>query len=431
MLEDELIKDAKEWIDSYYEDECQYKKNNYNIFNVLGVQHKEILHCRVLYDLLNKEGNHYQEDLFLKKFYKLVLNREYDNKSITVEKEFYLDNENRLDLLLIETKDNIETKIPIEVKIYAPEGYNQLQRYADLCNGDVYFLTLEGRNPGSIEPSQLNRVKKITFEYHIRKWLDECIKECTSEKVKNILIQYKQVLDELTGQKEKYIYKKLNETNNNKYFSIIEEYKNKKDLGDIQKTLLAIYDEYIKLKKARPYLDFKNRIFKEIVEHIQLKEVPYEPIDVDSYLNKTDDYFFHPATKDGFPSVVFKFMQNQEGNQCIAFSLDIAVYVCVCLKFYKKINNVWVSCDIDENELDTELKSVKDNFVNINKRHCPRTGNLQYFFWERTKYNDEDINFTRLESINESIENEIIEATKEHLDEFIERLSYTQKLLNK
>ena len=39
------------------------------------------------------------------------------------------------------------------------------------------------------------------------------------KKVKNILIQYKQVVDELVEQKEKFLSKKLKETNNDTYLS--------------------------------------------------------------------------------------------------------------------------------------------------------------------------------------------------------------------
>ena len=429
MVEKELIKNAEEWIKSYYKD---YSKDDYNIFYALNVQYKEIFHCWFLYDLLNVDGNHHQKDLFLKKFYEIVLDkRDYEGiDNIKVEREFTLSADSRVDLLLIETKGNIETKIPIEVKIYAGEGKKQLQRYVELCNNEVYFLTLNERDPVSIENTKM--VKSITFETHIENWLTSCINDCTSENIKNILIQYKQVVDELTDQKGKYIYEKLKNINIQEYESIIEEYlkrENKQELDDVKTTLLSAY-QLTKIEKSKPLLDFKNWLFQNIVEHIQSKSEYYEPINVDSYSSATDYHFFHPATKYGYPSVVFKFMQNQAGNQCIAFSFDIAVYACICLKFYKKVNNEWVSCDIDENKLDAELKFVKDSIERINERYTSNDY-PEYFFWERVKHKDEDINFKKMKSINESMKNEILDVIKEHLDGFIKRLNYAQSLLNK
>ena len=93
--------------------------SEYNIFNVLEINEKEVIMCRLLADLLNPEGQHGCGILFLKSFLKDIL-KEYRMSDTllahtAVIKEFVINNDRRIDIVI----QNTCFFIPIEVKIYA------------------------------------------------------------------------------------------------------------------------------------------------------------------------------------------------------------------------------------------------------------------------------------------------------------------------
>ena len=71
--------------------------SEYNIFNVLEINAKEVIMCRFLADLLNPEGQHKCGILFLKSFLQNVLNEYRMSDTLLthtdVIKEFVIDNE--------------------------------------------------------------------------------------------------------------------------------------------------------------------------------------------------------------------------------------------------------------------------------------------------------------------------------------------------
>ena len=113
--------------------------SGYNIFGVLGIYAKEVIMCRFLADLLNPEGKHGCGILFLKSFVQDVL-KEYSMSDVLlahtdVSKEFTIDNERRIDIVI----HNSRFFIPIEVKIYADEQEGR-KRCAVSCACTVHFM---------------------------------------------------------------------------------------------------------------------------------------------------------------------------------------------------------------------------------------------------------------------------------------------------
>lgn len=75
--------------------------SEYNIFNVLEINEKEVIMCRLLADLLDPEGQHGCGILFLKSFLKDIL-KEYRMSDTLlahtdVIKEFVIDNDRRME----------------------------------------------------------------------------------------------------------------------------------------------------------------------------------------------------------------------------------------------------------------------------------------------------------------------------------------------
>ena len=105
------------------------KENVYNIFKVLGVSQKEVIMCRMLFDLLNPRGKHGQGHTFLKLFLKDVLGIEFEEcllKEAKVYKEYLIPKSNkRIDIAI----SIGERFIPIEVKINARDQLSQCYDY--------------------------------------------------------------------------------------------------------------------------------------------------------------------------------------------------------------------------------------------------------------------------------------------------------------
>ena len=129
-----------------------HSKSNYNIFRILEVAEKEVVMCRFLADLLNPEGQHGCGILFLKSFFNDVLreNRVSDTllAHTDVIKEFAIDHERRIDIVIC----NTHFFIPIEVKIYAKEQKGQCYDYFEYAkkfdeHTRIVYLTRFGNEP--------------------------------------------------------------------------------------------------------------------------------------------------------------------------------------------------------------------------------------------------------------------------------------------
>lgn len=191
-------------------------KSNFNIFNLLLNPYDEVnLHSKMLYSILNekKYGKEFQKS-FLKELGLIKSNN--DINSFIVEREKVIDT-GRLDLY-IEYKKNTETiRIIIENKIYAADGDRQLDRYLAYLDRyqslerPVYYLTLNGDEPTEISTNSLERINLISYENEILNWLDSCINIAAREpSIRETLIQYSQLIEEITGKDVDYIMETKN-----------------------------------------------------------------------------------------------------------------------------------------------------------------------------------------------------------------------------
>jgi hypothetical protein len=182
----------------------------YNIFSVLEVSEKEVIMCRMLYDLLNPYGRHGEGTRFLETFLTDVLNipdgrlPEYLDK-VEVYKEYqiidpYRKTERRIDIVICNEKHFL----PIEVKIYADDQPSQCYiyyEYAQKYDKDtvVYYLSPNGKEPSSeslsldceqkqdvLEPGN---VSQISFAEDVAEWLKSAIASETDSGMRLILMQ--------------------------------------------------------------------------------------------------------------------------------------------------------------------------------------------------------------------------------------------------
>lgn len=182
---------------------------HFNIFNVLGIGHREVkTHSPILAELLNPDGCHGQGDKFLKLF---VSGRHFNvtgfgtGKS-TVEQNYYAgpvtENSGGFIDILIKNNDSGAT-IVIENKIYALDGENQMKRYrGSFPKARLLYLTLDGRPPSNLSPGELNDIKcdRLSYAKHIVMWLEDCRKESAClPNVREIITQYIHLIEMLTG----------------------------------------------------------------------------------------------------------------------------------------------------------------------------------------------------------------------------------------
>lgn len=196
---------------------------NFNVFSVLGVERKEVRHSAFLKDLLDPKGTHSQGAVFLEHFLKLPLLLEKLPDSFRENfEEFQVESEalrgdGFIDILL--EKD--DACIIIENKIDAGDGEEQLNKY---CKGakekgfedeqiKLIYLTPNGKKPreeslAGQEPLDPDSVICMSYESHITKWLEGCLKEVVGiARLYDILLQYQEMSKKLLKQPKKLTMK--------------------------------------------------------------------------------------------------------------------------------------------------------------------------------------------------------------------------------
>ena len=175
----------------------------FNLFNVLGIGHREVTtHTPLLVELLNPSGSHGQGSTFLKVFLEQlgVSDFRFDSRGIRVKPEVYLGpvTDHSGGKLDIEISDGQNCTLFIENKIYAGEQRKQLARYhARNPKARLIFLTLQGDVPKTA-PAGVT-VTRLSYKEHIMSWLERC--EALAEHlspVREVLRQYRRLIQQLT-----------------------------------------------------------------------------------------------------------------------------------------------------------------------------------------------------------------------------------------
>ena len=185
-------------------EESLRRGERFNMFQVCGVDHYEVMHSAIIASFLDPKGNHGQKDKFLKLFLSIVDdNTGIETSSCAVFTE-YVTNEGRIDSLIEDKKGKC---IIIENKVYAADQWEQLKRYDKFSkekfgegNYTIYYLTLDGHD-ASDDSGKGVEYKRISYKEHILRWIEECIKESAiTPLIRETLIQYCNHIKQLTNQ---------------------------------------------------------------------------------------------------------------------------------------------------------------------------------------------------------------------------------------
>ena len=195
-------------INKNYDKIAEITGENFNIFQILKVGRREVMHSGFLAELLNPFGNHGQGITFLRLFFNKILKLTFENgksENIKVRTEVPGE-EGRVDII-IEFVNNVG--FIIENKIDAGDGYKQLLRYHhDYPKYILIYLNLDGHPPSdqSIKDEKIELKEGINFirlsySRDIVKWLELCQKEASNYPLlRETISQYINLIKLLTNQ---------------------------------------------------------------------------------------------------------------------------------------------------------------------------------------------------------------------------------------
>ena len=184
-------------------EESLRRGERFNMFQVCGVDHYEVMHSAIIASFLDPKGNHGQKDKYLKAFISISDDKTgIETSSCSVYTE-YVTKEGRIDILIEDKKGK---GIIIENKVYAADQWEQLKRYDKFSqdkygegNYTIYYLTLDEHDASDDSGKGINYTR-ISYKKHILNWMDESIKEsATIPLIRETLIQYRNHIKKLTN----------------------------------------------------------------------------------------------------------------------------------------------------------------------------------------------------------------------------------------
>ncbi|WP_368030756.1 PD-(D/E)XK nuclease family protein [Arcobacter sp. s6] len=206
--------------------------NDYNMVNIVRKENAEVgMHSNVIYSLIDPNGLHYQDDLFLKIFIKDVLEINDFGDILSVQAEESTNENRRVDF----TIKSSNYYVGIEMKIDAADLENQISHYyEDLIEKalkdsnqkvKIYYLTKNGKDASFHSHNNKVTPVKISFEKHILQWIENCQKE-----VKNItnlneaFENYKDIVKKITNKYKGRVMLLEDELlKNEKYYELARE----------------------------------------------------------------------------------------------------------------------------------------------------------------------------------------------------------------
>lgn len=206
------------------EELSKLKGENFNIFKLLKLEGAETtLHSTFLAELMDPNGSHGYENLFLKAFIRrlneelnLDLKEDFQLIGDWVKKEKYISpvnfqrEEGGLLDIFIHTDQFV---IGIENKIFSVDGYLQLERYRNYLNSIkkeqapavLLYLTLDGKLSTSDSLTFEDDYYCLSYEKFVLNWIEECHSISSDspilrETLKQYIITIQYLTNQLTSQ---------------------------------------------------------------------------------------------------------------------------------------------------------------------------------------------------------------------------------------
>lgn len=283
-------------------------EDEFNIFSILRNERDEVnLHSKFIGELLK---NRSFGDIFLNLFLEAIEIKIDGEINKNIYLEYGANDSGRIDILLKINSKSFKRAVIIENKIDAGDQWQQLQRYVEAMKKEGYskdeisiaYLTLDGDMPSdySLGCIQDEEVIKLSYKEHIISWIEKCIKEvAVVPSLRETLIQYKKLLEKLTGKGEKKMIDELKEMilSKEKYLS----------------AAYLIPDILLEIKRDLQYKFWKN--LKLEMEKLNLEEVKFE----DEFNTKFDvdkvKKFYTNSTNKRFYGLMYEVEELENGNK--------------------------------------------------------------------------------------------------------------------
>ncbi len=295
-------------------------EDEFNIFSILRNERDEVnLHSKFIGELLK---NRSFGDIFLKFFLEAIEIKIDGEINKNIYLEYGVNDNGRIDILLKINSKSLKKAVVIENKIDAGDQDKQLERYVEAMKKEGYskdeitivYLTLAGDTPSdySLGCIQDEEVIKLSYKEHIISWIEKCIKEvAVVPSLRETLIQYKKLLEKLTGKGEKKMIDELKEMilSKEKYLSVA----------------YLIPDILLEIKRDLQYKFWKN--LKLEMEKLNLEEVKFE----DEFNTKFDfdkiKKFYTNSTNKRFYGIMYEIKELEDGNKLyLRIEVDHNIY---------------------------------------------------------------------------------------------------------
>jgi hypothetical protein len=390
-----------------YADQSKREGDNFNIFEVINLTSNEVrIHSRFLAELLNPNGSHGQDDLFLKQFVEINEITDFDSLNAQIYVEKYIGSKTmttggRIDIYIEDQKGN---SIIIENKIYAEDQENQLVRYHNYKPKNIFYLTLFGISPSMSSYGNLQQdkdFKLISYRDDIAFWLNEC-KNLIKDKplIHEGINHYLNLILHLTGQSN-------NKRMNNEIRDVIT--KN----TDSLKTAARIEENYLNAKIQIQWLFWKS-LKKEFVTH----KIPFNDHEVQ--WKNVNSYYTKSRNRDNFYGLWREIFSH--GNFSVHFRFELGN------EMYSGFTLIKSGKPGNSNHTDFEL--IRNHLKESDGRY---NSNKWWLGWKNTEprlefrnFNSETIFKLADELYLEKIVNDMVKNAKTEIADFLNFIS-TQK----
>lgn len=352
-----LASEVKQIIDTHRQ---KSTKSSFNIFKITGLDTSEVRICRLIYELLDKDGCHGQGCKFLDLFFKYVLEipaSDYRLENVTIEREKLIESNRRIDIFISENN----LAIPIEVKIFADDQGNQLIDYYKYAqNSPIYYLTLDAHEPSEYSISNKKAGQKlrsedyrcISFTYHILNWLEKCLDvKGNSSSLKEILVQFIEAI--------KFITDKENE-------------EMKKDILDFLKAKPEYFSAIREIADVLPNIQSEkmNEVFDAIKEHYSSK------FKVSSYYReKTSGYYKQKSST--WPSLCIELPLDKTNDYPLDIRIEVDHYLYIGISNREYSNESFGN----DHTVRDKSKTERYNYVLNNLNPYNLTNSSDSFYW--------------------------------------------------
>jgi hypothetical protein len=372
--------------------------NNYNILtSVLSKSDEVRLHSRMIFSLLNTNGTHYQSELFLDKFLKVLNINDFNinSKNCSIYKEYQ-----NIDLYITDGNKHII----IENKVYASDQKNQIKRYIEIIKKEndslnindilVVYLSIDKLKPSAyslgdlkIENNFITRssdnialFKSIHYKNEILEWLKLCQYEI--QNITNLNEVFNQYMD---------VVKMIN-----------NQYKDKvMNLSDYIKENKTTYEMAVEIQQALPKArrDIIDNFFTTIINSLKITLGSEWTVELIGDLSK----------RYSFPIRIYKnkWIGSKENNIIFGFEFDKHNYYDGYFGIVRKNNKVDIKNDISNkfkerlDKLDYKLKTT-----------------AWWLHWERLPNVDGVDDFSKYVIFDENAEEEFLQGILNLINKF-------------